>query len=94
MAEPGRYRSRFCNNSLAIRAKINSLVWRKGLECLKKKSSRLLAESLWMNPRRASKVSYFRELPRDRQDDFMRIAHTLHREHAVESNKKKDKRAV
>jgi len=39
-------------------------------------------------------LSYFRELPRERQDNFMRIAHTLHREHAVESKKKKDKRAV
>jgi len=39
-------------------------------------------------------LSYFRKLPRERQDDFMRIAHTLHRKHAVESKKKKDKRAV
>jgi len=29
--------------------------------------------------------SYFRELPRERQDDFMRIAHTLHREHSVKA---------
>ena len=39
-------------------------------------------------------LSYFRELPRERQDDFMRIVHTLHREHSVESKKKKGKRAV
>ena len=28
-------------------------------------------------------LAYFRELPRDRQEDFMRIAQTLHREHSV-----------
>jgi hypothetical protein len=28
-------------------------------------------------------LSYFRELPRERQDDFMRIAQTLHRQYAV-----------
>jgi len=43
-------------------------------------------------------LSYFRELPRERQDDFMRIAHTLHREHSVKAlnpmkNKSKDKKS-
>jgi len=37
-------------------------------------------------------LSYFRELPRERQDDFMRIAQTLHREHSVKAlNPQKNK---
>lgn len=36
-------------------------------------------------------LAYFRELPRERQEDFMRIAQTLHREHSVALSPKKNK---
>ena len=43
-------------------------------------------------------LSYFSELPRERRDDFMRIAHTQHREHSVKAlnpqkSKSRDKKS-